>query len=161
MEGIALSIDPGRIIGWAIIGVTAEAPALWGEIKADSPELISELSAKMFAADLLIIEDQYLDKNADSLIKIAALRGTIEGLWAAVKNYPLGEQVCRVKPAVWQASLNLSAQATRKSRKRASMIRAKTEAGDTNVSQDAADAICMGLAIVRRLKHKERTTKNE
>ena len=160
MEGIVLSIDPGQVTGWAIIDIRTEAPVVWGELKAKSANFAVDLQARMHAADLLIIEDQYLDpkkENPDALIKLAALRGVIEGIWVAVKNYQVGDQVCRVKPSKWQASLNLPPQASRESRKRASIIRARIETGKQKISENEADAICLGLAIIRRLKHSEKT----
>ena len=153
MKGILLSIDPGKITGWARINIKNEKVELCGEVKVVDSGYIKELGCQMGFADYLVIEDQYLDKNVDSLIKLAALRGGLQMLWAVRKNHKtLGISCLLVKPSRWQAALNIPNKAGREQRKRASLFQAKALTRTKDITVNMADAICMGLAIARRLK---------
>jgi len=159
MKGILLSIDPGRVTGWAMINLETEEVLLFGEVKAGDRFYISLLGDRMEDADYLVIEDQYLDKNVDSLIKLAALRGGLEMLWAVRKNnFTLGINCLAVKPSTWQSALNIPKRAGREKRKRASIFQAKVFTGK-KLSENVADAVCIGLAIARRLNAKKRIEK--
>lgn len=161
MNGILLAIDPGQVTGWAMIDIETEKVLLFGEVKTGDQFYISQLGELMEAADLLIVEDQYLDKNVDSTIKLAALRGGIEMLWAVKKhNKTLGINCLAIKPPKWQTALNIPTKARRWQRKRASMFQAKALTGQ-KLSQDVSDAVCMGVAIARRLKAKEKIREAE
>jgi len=160
MKGILLSIDPGQTTGWALINLETEKVLLFGDVKTSYRFYISLLGDRMEAADYLVIEDQYLDKNVDSLIKLAALRGGLEMLWAIRKNNrTLGVNCLVVKPSVWQSALNIPKRADREQRKRASTFQAKVFTGK-KLSQNISDAVCMGLAIARRLNARKRIEKS-
>lgn len=157
LQGIALSVDPGNSTGWARIDIASEKPLDFGVVdtKSNGDLWVIELAERMASASLLIIEDQHYDKkreNPDSLIKLAAKRGAIEMLWSLISGFPFGDQVAREKATRWQASLGLPVTANSKTRKRAALKQAYFLTGKRDIPQDAADAICQGAAIIRRLK---------
>ena len=152
---IVLAVDPGEKTGWASIALETEEVLESGELKAKDPKFIELLGAELAAADILIIEDQYFDKsidNPDSLIKLAALRGEIQGYFTIIKGFRRCDNICCVKASLWQACLKLPVKASREQRKRASRKLASFQVGRQDITENEADAINMGLAVVRRLK---------
>ncbi len=159
-QGKALAVDPALRTGYAVIDAGWELVCYYGVAPMADELAIQILRGVMCEAELLIIEDQYLARdgrgrkrqNPDTVIKLAATRGGIEMLWAAEKKLALGENVVRVKPSKWQGCLNLSARAGRDKRKAASVKQAKFLTGIDGLREDEADAICMGLAMLRKMK---------
>lgn len=165
-EGRVMSIDPGTATGWAVIDCHLELVRRHGVIKdIRKPGALVALALAMREADVLVVEDQYLAKdkpggkkqeNPQALISLAAIRGGLQMLWAREKRYGYGENVVLVKPTEWQVGLGVPSSVGRDKLKRAAMTQAQFLIETTGISQDEADAICMGLAITRRLKASHR-----
>lgn len=161
-QGKVLGVDPAQTTGYAVVDARREKVCFYGEVKLAEEFSIAMLRAAMKEADLMIIEDQYLaqgrDKkgkskqNPDTVIKLAAIRGAIEMLWAQEKGLRLGENIVRVKPSEWQSCLNLPTQANRERRKAASIRQAGYLTELTDLRENESDAICMALAMLRKMK---------
>jgi hypothetical protein len=161
-EGRLLAVDPGKSTGWAVIDCGHELVRRHGLIKdIYKRDALIQLVYAIAESDVLVIEDQYLDRkkkngrkveNVQALITLAAIRGGIEMLWSREKGLAIGENVILVKPTEWQAALNLSSRAGRDSRKHAAAKQAEHLTRLTDLSQHEVDVICMGLAIARKLK---------
>ena len=89
---------------------------------------------KMF----LVIEKQYLGINAQSLITLTKSVGALEAL-AVLSDTQLKE----VNPTTWQSKL-LGGRLIRQQLKKLSKERASETSGKKIVSDDIADAICIG-----------------
>jgi len=161
-EGRILAVDPGKSTGWAVIDCGHELVRRHGLIKdIYKRDALIQLVYAIAESDVLVIEDQYLDRkkkngrkveNVQALITLAAIRGRIEMLWAREKGLAIGANEILLKPTEWQAALNLNSRASRDSRKHAAAKQAEFLTRLTDLSQHEIDAVFMGLAITRRLK---------
>lgn len=86
--------------------------------------------------DLLVVEDQYLDKN----YKAASMVSTVAGIWMGAVR---ANRILRVYPAVWGASWRLPKK--RKERKLASLNIARMLLPGHVWEEDEADAFLIGL----------------
>ena len=151
---VALGIDPGNLTGFCLWDCKLEDPIDYGQLPVHRARW--EIAALMERADHLFVENQYLDRNPKKqnimgTISLAHTAGAFLGLWCAVKKLGWKEQVTLVYPATWQASLNLKGHPGREQIKRASIRRAISLV-DADVKEDAADAMNMVAAMVRRSK---------
>lgn len=155
MTGKLLSVDPGGHTGFALIefGPTFERVLEFGVLRRNAPDFHLQLVELMERADWLVVESgQFVKANPQAALSIAQAKGEIIGMWPDGRT-----NLIELEASKWQARLKLRGK--RKQRKRGSFIYAQaaldlhTQGGP--LTQDSADAICMGLAAARMLKAEE------
>lgn len=137
-----LAVDPGSISGWAVVSITLNPMLLvYGNAnmsKGSPTTIIIERilsNAAVPPPERCVIEDQYLDKNVDSLKKLARSAGRWEE--ACISS---GMTVDYVPAASWQRSeLSAVRQIARKERKRMSIAKVHGIWG-VRASEHIADA---------------------
>jgi Holliday junction resolvasome RuvABC endonuclease subunit len=101
-----IGIDPGTTTGWAIV----EHAIPWKYVASGEIELSNQCTATAFLESLLYpnrrpervmvaIEDQYLDKNVATTIKLARMSGR----WEEAALH-MGLNVKMINPKSWQSS---------------------------------------------------------
>jgi len=94
---------------------------------------------------------QFVKNNPQAALNIASAKGEIIGMWSR------SDHVIEIESSRWQACLKLNGK--RKQRKRGAFILAQAAIGTDTfggpLTQDSADAICMGLAAIRRGKESD------
>lgn len=153
MTGKLLSVDPGGHTGFALIDIASERVLKFGALRRNAPDFHGQLVELMERADWLVVESgQFVKANPQAALSIAQAKGEIIGMWSGP-----ADRVIELEASKWQARLKLKGK--RKQRKRGSFIYAQaaldlqTKGGP--LTQDSADAICMGLAAARMLKAEE------
>lgn len=150
-----LAIDPAvKKTGWAVLdadGRRVKRVVARGVFKYATPAEIDEFAAHLaqpaLHPDVVAIEDQYLDKNVHTLIRLVEMRVRFQ------HSFQIREIPVVVIPAdEWQMGL-LSGMITRKSRRierKAACLKYIQSLHDPKCkSQDEADAIAIGVWAVR------------
>ena len=148
MNKTILSIDPASIKNGTPAYAYFNNGKLieYAELKKEKSETLTIFSRKIFkilsriSPNLVLIEGQYLGKNAQSLIKV------VEGrmLWEA-SAYMQAIKIIQIMPAVWQSRRLGNIRMGRKRLKELSILRAKSEFKiNEKVSDNVADAINIG-----------------
>ncbi len=152
-----LGIDCATTTGWALVQLGAGRPvvAAHGTIRAGWHE-VRDLVDHFSVAGLSVaaLETPYVDKNADTTIKLARLCGRFEQELEA-RAIP----VELVKASEWQRGLLrglITETSKRGDRKRACRLWVKSELGKV-VGEDEADAIALAVWVGRRLAFAART----
>ena len=110
---------------------------------------------------VLAVASSSLDLSRMDL-KLAALRGGLQVLWAIRQRHKtLGINCFLVNPKTWQTALNIPNTAGRDQIKRASLFQAKALTKNKNITDNVADAICMGLVMARKMKAEEKIREAE
>ncbi|MCE5270789.1 hypothetical protein LLH00_05845 [bacterium] len=154
MTGKLLSIDPGCKTGWALIDLASERVVEFGVLRQVAPDFPETIRALAERAQWVAVEDQYVGNDPHAALCVAESKGRILGM---VAGHIPPDRVRVILAQTWQARLKLKGK--RKQRKRGAFILAQaaldlqTQGGP--LTQDSADAICMGLAAVRMLKAEE------
>ena len=137
-----LSVDPGRVSGWALIGDEVRS----GTVRIDSRKGLEHAMEIVVEASVVVIEGcGYVSKGRfDTIWGLGRRAGTWECL-ARVQ----GADVELVHPQAWQkAMLYQGRNPGRAMIKKLSQARARSEVG-REVGPDEADAICMGMWFAR------------
>lgn len=147
---ILLSIDPGAATGYALIHVPSESVLDFGVLKQGTPDFSGRLRVLAATAEWLVIEDQYVGVNPHSALRVAKSKGLVLGILAGAFA---PDRIREVNPKTWQAAYKLKG--GRESCKSGAMViarRAISGRMSGELLQDAADAVCMGLASARKIK---------
>lgn len=98
---------------------------------------------------LVVIEGQFLGRNAKTFMRLVNARGLITGIAIAE-----GHVVYDLSPSVWQSSLQITGKSDE--RKRRSMHLAKTNYVSPilhdSITEDQADAICIGAWMWHQIR---------
>ncbi len=163
-----LAVDPGLKTGWALIDFETEKPLSWGELDSADDNFLWLMQELFDRAEYLVVEDQHLDKkimNPHMVIRLSQAAGMIMGAWLMIREQDLHAGIkhlmeprwsyTMIKAPSWQKSLRLPARASREARKYASRRVAELLTGQP-CPENASDAICMGTALVRSVKAKQK-----
>lgn len=153
MADCVLSIDPGAHSGIAVVELSRRTRLLhfqavrFRQKEGPSPSKIVLEIVDEFAPAEAVIEDQYLDKNADSLKKLSWNVGRWQEACAAAH---LPWQMIFAK--TWQSAL-FGSRLRRDALKASSVALAKAETKQA-LSPDVADAYCIGRYWAVTLFHR-------
>lgn len=109
------------------------------------PQMAAAICAKIkeSGADIVCIEGVQTQSNQRTVIDLARLQGGIM-MWCSIKNVPLHI----LTPTEWRKILNykLGPKVPREELKQQSLDYVKEHFGLDNISEDRAEAICIGAA---------------
>ena len=157
VNGILLSVDPGRDTGYALINLRSEDVIEAGRLDRGEPYYRERFKAIMLRAGRMVIEAQFIPAgkyNRGKKVDTKSIQKIIEAkmeaicLWIEVhgiQNVPL-----EVQPLSWQRPLGIATR-HKSGTKDASKQVACLSTGRGIVDADMADAINMGLHAVREI----------
>lgn len=139
-----VSVDPGACSGVAVVTISAVPKLLfYREIRSSRkmdplPSSVIQEIAEQYHPSEAVIEDQYLDKNVDSMKKLAWSVGGWQ-LACRISGIPFSMLFAKC----WQTATFGKKTRTRAELKTASMSLSRAETKQ-NLSVDVSDAYCMG-----------------
>ncbi len=121
----------------------------YSKIKPTLPNLQDFFKSYLNNNFTFVVEDQYLNLNVHTLIKLVSIRSMLITL-ARIYNC---SKCITVSPQRWQTViLGIHIKAKREQRKRVSCLVASQIAKQEIKDNDVADAICIGEYVIRKKK---------
>lgn len=141
-----LAIDPGATSGLAVLTLEPRPRLLHSETHkfTKAPETPSQVVSRLLAAHPItsaVVEDQYQEKNVQSLKKLAR----ISGRWEEACKVA-GLQVVFIYPSTWQSKVLKGVARKRAELKQAARMVAASEVGRL-LPENEADAFLIGRYV--------------